>query len=466
MKLYILPLSLLLLMLPTYAQMIKFDNNFEFGVANAPVHVEEDLDDIWSDFANKGKVAAYKNTPLPHKRLEFWNKPEIEINLAANLGVSTFRVGIDWQRLYPAGKLDKIALYRYIEIIKMIKAKNMKVMLTLFHHSEPKWTLKAGGWSNPDIIDDFLEFSKTVFDALNEYVDFWITFNEPNVYILFSKVIGIWPPGYFSPFSFINTPIYQGLYYKSLDHMAQAHNLFYEYAHKKDKNVLVSIAHNTANYKSGGFLGSYIADYLWENMNFYFPNLVKDHLDYMGFNYYGAEYISLFGFHFSDKTEYNDAGRAIDPKGFYKMIKTFYKRYQKPIFITENGTADSSDYFRGLYIAQHLMMIDKAIKARIPIMGYIHWTLTDNFEWSDGYCPKFGLVAVERSNGLKRTPRESYYFYQDIINKKSMTREDYRSVLQKYKNAQGKEREMCRSENGKDGLDTPRKIPLKYFKFL
>lgn len=442
---------------------LTFPKKFEFGVASAAVHVEDQIDTIWTDFGKAGKVAAYNNINKPEDKLQFWTKPEIELDLAKELGVKVFRLGIDWQRLVPIspfktnkkGIQNHKALQRYIEIMKMIKKRGMKVMLTLFHHSEPKWAMELGGWKNPKLIKAFEDFATDSFDALNPYVDYWLTFNEPNVYMMFSRVVGNWPPGKQNFFGAINLPFYKGEFFKALDNIATSHNNFYTYAHSKSMNVKVSIAHNTAFYRSGGLGGEFISNMLWENMNYYFPDLVKDHLDFMGFNYYGSEYVSVTGLQFLDHIEYNDAGRAVDPDGFYEMIKRFHKRYKLPIYITENGTADEDDFIRPHYLSTHLKAIHRAISENIPVLGYIQWTLTDNFEWADGYCPKFGIVAVDRKT-MKRTKRDSFYLYKNIISTHSLTDKQMIMAKEKYTNPQRKHRKMCRDLNGKDGLDKPR----------
>ena len=194
-------------------------------------------------------------------------------------------------------------------------------------------------------------------------------------------------------------------------------------------------------------------------MNYYFIDQVKDHLDFLGFNYYGSEYLQLTGIGFSPDTEYNDAGRAFDPNGLFDILKLLYARYNKPLYITENGTADQDDIFRSLYIVEHLQAIKAAQAEGVVVLGYIYWTLTDNFEWSDGYCPKFGLLSVDRESMLRK-PRQSYFDFQNLIRTRKID-ESFRDDLWKnYKKRIGQNRSMCRAANGKDGLDEPRSLPL------
>ncbi len=447
-----------------YADSISFPSDFEFGVSNAAVQVEENSQEIWNMFFNSGGGVAYKNTPLPENKINFWSHPEIDIKLAKELGVKVFRLSLDWQRVSPTPHtIDQNALNHYLEILKLIKKNNMKVMLTLMHHSEPIWLYKKNGWVSKTSSQDFIKYAKASFDILNPYVDYWLTFNEPNVYMLFTRVAGIWPTPDSSILNILNFDFYKGDFFIGLDHMAKAHNLFYAYVKKNDPSKKVGIAQNTANYKSVDIIGEYASSWAWKNMNFYFSDLVN--VDFMGINYYGSEYLSWKGLVYSEETEYNDAGRAIDPQGMLLMLREFYKRYKKPIYITENGTADELDLLRPVYLVEHLKNLKKALNEKIPVLGYIQWTLTDNLEWSDGYCPKFGLVAVERDNDFKRRPRESYYIFQRIVQSHQISDDLVKMVWKKYNGAASRaetQRPMCRAEDAVTALETPRYQKLRY----
>lgn len=452
-------LLLILISIPAWSKDYVFPKDFKFGVSNASAQVEDQLNDPWMEFAKAGKSKAFLNQYKPEEKIQFWTKPEIEIKLAKRLGVKVFRMSLDWHRLVPSrgAKIDEQALLRYLEICKMIKVQGMEVMMTHFHHSLPAWAIKMGGWTNPELVKLFSDYASAATIKLKDYVDYWITFNEPNVYAMFSYVAGIWPPGKKNVIAALNIPfLYEGDFFKAIKNMASAHNLYYFSVKTKHKNLVIGIAHNTANYVESGFLSSFSKNWSWENMNYLFADLVKDNLDYMGFNYYGAEYMTLSSIEFNPKAEYNDAGRAFDPTGLYHMIKLFYSRYKLPIFITENGTADEEDFFRGSYLIEHLLAVHKAIDKKIPVLGYIQWSLTDNFEWSDGYCPKFGLVAVDRRNNFKRLPRESYYLYQSIVTEYKITTQMREKAWEKVKGRFNKNRSICRAENAKDALDIPR----------
>lgn len=144
---------LLMLVLPcaAIAQDISFKNHpIVFGLATAPAHSEDNLNDSWLDFAQNGGVAGWKNVDFPEQRLRFWSEPESELDWAQSTGIKTLRIGLDWGRLVPnepassdcsaentcsAEIQDKQALIRYKQIVRMIRGRGIEPIITLFHHS-------------------------------------------------------------------------------------------------------------------------------------------------------------------------------------------------------------------------------------------------------------------------------------------------------------------------------------------
>ncbi len=461
----------------SFANTISFPPDFFFGIATAPGHAEDQLDDIWLDFAKEGGVKAFHNQAIPEQRLRFWTQPEIEIDWAKELGVQVYRLGVDWQRISPQeGAYDQAALKRYGQILDMIKSRNMKVMLTLFHHSEPKWTLNAQSWTNPQMINQFVEFSKKVVDQYADKIDYLITFNEAQLYILLTQMDNFWPTTTKPrPSGLLDLGPIKGRFSKCLLNMAQAHKAIYKYVKSKYPQIQIGIAHNAAHYQGENLVAKISAQISYKRFNYLFPDMIINELDYLGINYYGAELIKGLGVHISLQQEYSESGRAIAPSGFLEVLTRLNERYNTknkkrknkkesntiPFIITENGIADTTDWYRPAYLLEHLKALKMAQEQGIDIRGYIFWTLSDNWEWADGYCPKFGLLSVDRDNDLKRTPRPSFYLYQKIIKEKGFSSEDLEQAWKDLQSHKGEDRPFCRSRNGKDALDEPMFIPVK-----
>ena len=232
-------------------------DKFFFGIASAPAHVEDQLEDSWLRHAREGKVAAFYNTYKPEDRNLFWTNPDADIDLIAETGVRVFRLGIDWHRLVPQRPenndcaveqpcyqtiQDVEALNKYVEILKKVKAKNMDVMLSLFHHSLPVWAVDDGGWTNPFVKEQFLRFTADVVKATTGLVDYWITFNEPATFANFSYGVGIWPTDR-KGLNILDTRLVD----KAVNLMMESHNESYDIIHKLDTkyaNTRVGMAKN------------------------------------------------------------------------------------------------------------------------------------------------------------------------------------------------------------------------------
>lgn len=446
-----------------------FPSDFDFGVANAPGQAEDQLPDIWAEWGAKGNIRSWQTVANPAARLEFWTKPEVEIDLASKLGVTAFRLGVDWGRVMPAkNTFDEQAISRYRDILQQIKKKNMKVMLTLWHHSVPRWIQAQGGWHNPETKKDFIQFAARMVKEFSADVEWWITFNEANVWVTMAYSVGIWPPGEKSgPLSLAALGPFRGNSVKALDHMSEAHNEVYKEAHALFPKIKMGLAHNMAHYTSKNFFDRWKAGFVDELMNWRFPEKTRGHVDFFGFNYYGAEWIDGAQIALHPEEEYSEAGRAIDVNGLYDLLHKIHQKFPDlPIIVTENGIADATDSIRGSYLVEHLVAVKKALNEGVPVKGYFVWSLTDNLEWSDGYCPKFGLVEVDRQS-MKRSPRRSFELYRSLIESREIIPETREAEWARVKAVQGKERPFCRAEDGITAFDVgrPRKFSGKDWRF-
>jgi beta-glucosidase len=154
------------------------------------------------------------------------------------------------------------------------------------------------------------------------------------------------------------------------------------------------------------------------------PKLVGSQ-DFFGLNYYSRDLVS-FTFavpHFKRATDdsslKSDLGWESYPKGLGKLLEIIYQKYPNlPILITENGIADAKDQLRGQFIRDHLAEVESAINRGIPVIGYCHWSLIDNFEWAEGFSPRFGLYEVKYAT-QERKLRKSALALKEIISLKT-----------------------------------------------
>ncbi|VAH92237.1 unnamed protein product [Triticum turgidum subsp. durum] len=527
------------------------DDDFFFGLATAPAHVEDRLDDAWLQFATeqsvddkesmrnqkqvdavmasaggdggsqpssrlsgdeKGtdgekrkplrvameamlrgfekfsegeessggdncshNVAAWHNVPCPQERLKFWSDPDTELKLAKETGVSVFRMGVDWTRIMPKeptedfkSSVNFAALERYRWIIQRVHEHGMKVMLTLFHHSLPPWAGEYGGWKMEKTANYFMDFVRLVVDRVLDLVDYWVIFNEPHVFVMLTYCAGAWPGGDPNAIEVATSALPTGVYNQALHWIAVAHAEAYDYIHSESKNAMmpiVGVSHHVSFTRPYGLFDVAVVTIANSMTLFPFIDSICDKLDFIGINYYGQEVISGPGLKHVENDEYSESGRGVYPDGLFRILLKFNERYKSlniPFIITENGVSDETDLIRKPYILEHLLAIYAAILMGVRVVGYLFWTTSDNWEWADGYGPKFGLVAVDRANNLARKPRPSYYLFSKVVTTGKIMRQDRTSAWRELQEAaiQKKTRPFYREidKHGRmyaGGLDRP-----------
>ncbi|CAI7930184.1 unnamed protein product [Closterium sp. NIES-54] len=421
------------------------------------------------------------------QRLRFWTEPEVEVDLAARAGVEAFRMGVDWGRIVlrePQGgkmEIDHAAVARYKEIMALVRARGMRVMLTLFHHSLPSWAEPIGGWTNASLVDHFDSWTQLAVREFGPLVDYWVTFNEPHLFVILTYCMGVWPPGKAPSLlqsALCMSPV--GQYSQAMQHIGEAHISAFKII-KKGSTAPVGVAANTAFMTPYSALDVVVPLYIdWMTL-FPWVDHIQHHLDFCGLNYYGQEFMSTAGLQSVEEEEFSEAGRAVYPDGFYRILMAFHRRYSPShpalrFIVTENGFADTEDNIRRPYLIEHLLALNAAIKEStthpthsslpspptlplptqgMPIDGYFHWTISDNWEWADGYCPKFGLAGVDRTSAnLTRVLRPSYGLFKEVRGDFARFKE-VRGALRRASNDFLQQGEQVRCSKAHQGLPQP-----------
>ncbi len=391
---------------------LRFPKQFLWGCATSAHQIEGGLTNDWSDWEKSERRTK-------HLQKLNLNPADFISGLAANsfveqnadiacmkeLGLNAYRFSVDWSRIEPQpGVFDETALATYLEFIKKLRAHGIEPLLTLWHWPVPLWARDLGGWQSGKIIEPFLRFVEKTVNYLNQEVNFWITLNEPTVYTSQSFLAGVWPPQKKSLLA----------YYQVIGNLIKAHRQAYDIIKKIDANNQVGIASHNIYFEAKGNkpINRWLkagADWWWNDR---FLKKIDDKQDFIGLNYYFHNLINYkFGRH-HDYEKYSDMSWGLHPEGIYHLLKDL-KKYNKPIYITENGLADKGDQHRSWYINEVLQKVHQAIEAGVPVKGYFHWSLIDNFEWSHGFEPRFGLFEVNFQT-FERLARPSAQFYADI----------------------------------------------------
>lgn len=388
-----------------------FPAGFFWGCATSAHQIEGGLLNDWTEWEKSPKRLAdlkkKQEDPIDFISAAAANsyvENNADIACLKELNNNAYRFSLDWSRIEPEeGKFNIEALEYYKNFIKKLRAQDIEPFITIWHWPIPIWLRDKGGWENKIIVGYFKKFTEEVGNYLNEEVNFWITLNEPMIYASQSYLVGEWPPQKRNIFTF----------WRVVSNLIRAHRESYKVLKTIDPNNKVGIAkHNVYFESAGGIINNLLKKLADWVQNFRFLNKIKDHQDFIGLNYYFHNYVN-YGFNneFSYEKK-SDIGWGLYPEGIYYVLKDL-KKYNKPIYITENGLADQGDQHRSWYIEEILKNVHHAISEGVVIKGYFHWSLIDNFEWSQGFKPRFGLYKVNYQT-YERVGRSSAEFYADI----------------------------------------------------
>lgn len=400
----------------------NFPKNFLWGASTSSHQVEGGNKNDWTrwetskkrlEFLEKsGLIKKYGlENFISGKATDHYNLFEKDFELAKELGHNATRFSIEWSRIEPEeGVFNQNEIEHYRKVIKKLRELKIEPFVTLWHFTNPLWFSEIGGWENKKSQYYFSRYAKKIGETLGEEINFWITLNEPEIYTLESFTLGLWPPNKKNIFSSINT----------IKNMIAAHKAAYNELKKINFKSNVGIAKNNIYFEAYGKnpfnkILKKIADHFW---NYYFLNKIDSAQDFIGLNYYFHSRIKKFIFNQNENIKVSDIGWELYPEGIYHLLKEL-ERYKKPIYITENGLADSADKNRGWYILEILKNVKKAIDEGVDVRGYFHWSLIDNFEWDKGFWPKFGLIEIDYKT-FERKPRPSAEIYKKICKTNSI----------------------------------------------
>jgi len=358
---------------------------------------------------------------------------------------------------------DMESIGRYREILASAKNNDLTPMVTLYHWPLPLWlhdpiacrddlaNAQARGWLDQGTIVEFAKYSALIADQMGDIIDLYATVNEARIVAEHGYLTerGEFPPG-------LNDP---RLFIQCLKHLSMAHGVAYQQVKRWDKEKASPLGPATAGVvvvlqafepddpkKPEDVAASRLVEYMFNewNLNAVFhgdydmnadmviqpaeqhPWLVKG-CDYIGVNYYTKWRVKsrggdpLLDFMFAPgRGQLSDYGWENYPWGLRKVVDWAYKRYRRPIYVTENGVADAEDKLRTRYLTGHLEELQKAIELDgVPVKGYYHWTLTDSFEWSDGYKIHFGLYKVDPET-KERTPTKAVQVFKAAASTNSL----------------------------------------------
>lgn len=334
-----------------------------------------------------------------------------DFDILAKLNFNAFRFGIEWSRIEPyQGQWNDEAIKHYGEYIHELKQRNIEPVLNLWHWTHPTWFEDRGGFAKRSNLKYFYRFAQKIADEFGKDLSYVITLNEPNVYATFSYLKGEWPPNQKSHLATIAVYL----------NFISAHKKTYKIFKRNHKSLQVGVAAQLANIQAKrphnilDVTATKIMRAVW---NWWFLKRIRNYQDFVGINYYFSDYYKGFRVD-NPKLPLSDVGWYMEPEGLYPLLLRAWAHFKKPIIITENGVADENDQYRQWWIQETIIAMERALSEGVKLKGYFHWSLLDNFEWAYGWWPKFGLVEVDRQNGMKRKIRPSALWFASQIKQK------------------------------------------------
>jgi beta-glucosidase len=419
---------------------------FLMGTATAAHQIEGGNDNDWTDWergAFQDGTPHILNGDQSGLATDGWNRFDQDLAAMKSLGATSYRFSVEWSRLEPTkGAWNTAAMARYRQWAVQLRQAGIEPMVTIHHFTLPRWVAARGGFEDASTQDDLAAFARRLAGELGDVVDFWCPFNEINVYAAQGYLRGIWPPGK------QDDTKTQMLVMAS---MLKAHAKMARALREADtvdadgdgRATLITHAHHVRVFQpaSASVLDTAIAALTDDVSNEAVPRAFKTgriqltvpgvialdepvdglagSIDVLGLNYYTRDMVradlgsaSFSQLYTRPKGATNDLGWELYPDGLYLFL-TRFAAYGWPLYVTENGTPDADDAFRVRFLKQHVAAVERAIADGADVRGYYYWSLTDNFEWAEGFAPRFGLFRVDYAT-FARTPTSAVEAFRTI----------------------------------------------------
>jgi beta-glucosidase len=386
-----------------------FPPEFLWGSSTSAHQVEGgNIANDWSEWEGSPGALAIEPSGLA---IDQYERFDDDFALLASLGQNAHRFSLEWSRIEPApGTFDEGELQHYADVLTSLHRHGLTPVVTLHHKTVPLWFARRGGWLAPDALEHFARYANAVASRLGSQMSYVCTINEPQIIAVFGHLTGQFPPALRdAPAAELVNRV-----------LMQAHRI----------GVAALRAHAPAS-----LVGTCLQLVPLSPLRPDDPEdvettallrrlIVDDHLadlraggdvgDWVGLQYYTRAAVDsrLPGLiaPASADVESTQMGWEIYPEGFGQMIRAAAST-GLPVLVTENGVATADDGQRLRYLQSHLHELRAAMRDGVDVRGYLHWSAFDNFEWNHGYMPTFGLIGIDRDNGLERIVRPSAVAY-------------------------------------------------------
>ncbi len=417
---------------------MKFEKGFLIGAATAAHQVEGN--NIHSDYWLQENMPHTSFTEPSGIACDHYNRYEEDIRLMKEAGLNAYRFSIEWARIEPEeGKYDEAETEHYRKVIACCKENGIEPVVTLMHFTSPAWLIRKGGWEAESTVEDFRRYAAYIAEQLGSELHMICTINEANmglqlaaiskrfrlmaeqaakaksaegtvqVGMNFQKMMENMKYAAMENAEAFGTPqpqIFVSSRTPEGDHLVfRAHQAAKEEIKRRypDMKVGITLSVHDLQALEGG---EAFAEAAWEEeFRHYLPWIEGD--DFLGVqNYTRTLYGAEGQLPCPEGAELTQMDYEFYPEALEHVLRKIAEEFHGDLYVTENGTAVADDRRRAAFIEKALEGVGACIKDGIPVKGYFHWSLMDNFEWQKGYSMTFGLIAVDRLT-MARTPKPS-----------------------------------------------------------
>ncbi len=440
----------------------KLGKTFTWGVATAAFQTEGAVDvdgktpSVWDHFVHHSR--RFRQDEHADVAVDFYYRYQHDIDLIKDMNLDAFRFSLAWTRIMPqgTGKVNQKGLDFYHRVIDACLEKGIEPWLTLYHWDLPQSLEEDGGWTNRQVVDWFSEFTDTCTRAFGDKVHNWLVLNEPMSFTGLGYFMGYHAPGRRGLRNFLPAAHHAALAQAAGGRLARANIPHANIGTTLSCSYIDPVNDKEMNRKAAQRLDAVMNRlFLEPALGLGYPSDVLDIKKHMepyfqpgdeeamafDFDFIGLQYYFRTVARFSlfppvlfardvpapkRNVPMNNMGFEPYPKGLYKMLKQFASYPQmKKIIVTETGiclddtlgNGGVHDTARINFLKDTIKYVRKAQKNNIPVEGYFVWTLTDNFEWSEGYHPRFGLVYVDFAT-QQRYLKDSALWLTNFLSKK------------------------------------------------
>jgi beta-glucosidase len=440
---------------------VEFPEGFVWGAATAAYQIEGAWNEdgkglsIWDEFSHTpGKT---KNDDTGDVACDHYHRYREDVALMKSLGLTGYRFSISWPRVFADGRGEEneAGMDFYSRLVDELLAAEIAPCATLYHWDLPLALHRRGGWPNPDAAKWFADYAETCFRRLGDRVGMWITINDPQVICDCGYLRGVHAPGHESETEAL----------RAGHTLLLAHGMAVERLRAIDPKARIgisvnlspispatdsdedqSVAERMSEFNRWFLDPIYQGDYpelmrtvrgdLLPDFSDEQRRVVQQPIDFVGINNYSRAVVRydpqsdpLEVAHVRPKGLVTAMGWEVYPPGLGEALRWVHRRYRPAaIYVTENGAAfddevDPSghiqDQNRRRFIEEYLAQAHAAIEDGVPLRGYFVWTLMDNFEWTEGYSKRFGIIRVDHAT-LSRTVKLSGEWYSQVARSNSL----------------------------------------------